>query len=253
MVRIGVISDIHMRNKDQEAVTQMLEQVVNRFNKEFSPDIVVILGDIIEHEDNVDDDRDNMRQVLDVLAGLDAPVRYMLGNHDVEHLSRDDIRDMLGQDLYGKETVGGETLLFLDSSAPRLSGSRGEVTPEQLSFLQEHVPGEQPFIFVHHPIHYRSLEDTYWWDVYPERAFCGNKKEINNILADHDVRLVVNGHIHEHYHTRYNGTDHVTVDAFNRKARDGVVGTYTELIVDDTETTVTMKQRDGTVNTWECS
>ncbi|MCW8173178.1 hypothetical protein D8S78_18945 [Natrialba swarupiae] len=40
---------------------------------------------------------------------------------------------------------------------------------------RESAAGEPFTIFVHHPIHYYDVSNSYWWSTYPERAFCGNK------------------------------------------------------------------------------
>jgi predicted MPP superfamily phosphohydrolase len=246
-LRIGIVSDVHMRTQDREAVCNELASVIDRFNTGFQPDLVVVLGDIIEDGDTAAEDADNVDRVRDILGDLDAPVRYLLGNHDVEHLSRDDLSDILGQELWGQERIAGEQIVFLDSSAPELSGARGEVTDDQLSLLED-AAHQEPLIFIHHPLYYRNLEDTYWWDTYPERALCGNKKEVNQVL-DGQAALVVNGHIHENDHTRYNRINHVTVNAFNKETREsGVTGTYAELTVTAEELELVVKEQDTLVN-----
>jgi 3',5'-cyclic AMP phosphodiesterase CpdA len=248
MVRIGIVSDIHMREADQDAVTKQLEQVVDRFNTAFQPDIVVVPGDLIEDGETPAADRQHITAVQHVLEQVDAPIRYLAGNHDVEQVSPDTLHDLFGHDLYGVETVDGQPLVFLDSSAPHQPGARGEISNDQLAFLdntlQQH---DDVVLFIHHPIHYRNLEDSYWWDTYPERALCGNKKEINDIIARHDsVRLMVNGHIHDNNHTVYNEIDHITVNAFNKETREsGVTGTYAELTATGSAITIDVREQDA--------
>jgi 3',5'-cyclic AMP phosphodiesterase CpdA len=250
-MRIGVVSDVHLRTADRDAVTQELETVVERFNDSFRPDAVVVLGDLVEHEATAERDRENVELLVDALADLDAPVTFLVGNHDVMNLSSDDLSALLEQDLWGH--VEGANALYLDSSAPRLDGAPGEVSDEQLDFLADELRADdETLLFVHHPVHYHDIRDNYWFGETPERAFCGNKKAVNAILEDHGgVTAVFNGHLHETDHTRYRGTHHFTINAFN-KERPGadVTGTYAEVTLDD-ELIVRIAEGDRMTTTFE--
>ncbi|MFB6076800.1 MAG: metallophosphoesterase, partial [Candidatus Nanohaloarchaea archaeon] len=161
-------------------------------------------------------------------------------------LSSSAVADIVSQRLFGRFEIAGRDAIVLDSSAPHVPGSRGEVTDEQLDFLRATLPDvEDALLFVHHPIHYHNVEDNPWWDVYPERAFCGNKKEINHIIDQHGgIRAVFNAHLHEHDHTVYRGIDHVTVEPFSRKTPgDGPTGAHAVVEIDD-EIQVTMKDSE---------
>lgn len=242
-MRIGVVSDIHRKKKTQEAVDRELNAFVSYMNEYVQPDLVMALGDLIHH-DTKEEDKRQLAAVRDALDSINAPVRYLLGNHDVMRLSPEECATVLDQDRFGHEVVAGEDILFLDSSARWLSGSRGEISEEQMAFLEETLPAvEDALLFVHHPIHYHNVEDTVFWDVYPERAFCGNKKEINYLIGElGGVRAVFNGHLHEHDHTVFEGIDHVTVEPFSRKTR-GAGPTGAHAVV-DTEEGITVLMQD---------
>lgn len=235
MPKIGIIPDIHMRSSHQEKITRTLEQAVEDL-REHDIDLLVAPGDIIQHTETAEQDKELLEHTIDILERVECPVQYMAGNHDVMNIEQDDFEDIVGNELWGKRTLDDETLIFLDSSAPWLSGSRGEITEEQLSFLAATLEeSDQATIFIHHPIHYHDVSQTYWWSEYPERAFCGNKKEVNRILDQYDnVRGVVNAHLHENDLTRYRGTPHVTVNAFSKETREKpVTGTYALLDLGD--------------------
>lgn len=226
--RIGILPDIHMRTGERERVTAQLETTIDRLASK-DIDLLVAPGDIIQHGETADADLENLERVQDLIDRLDCPARYMAGNHDAMNIDRDRLEDIFDNELWGRTELDGETLIFLDTSAPWLSGSRGEVTDEQLTFLDEALTdARDATLFVHHPIHYHDVSQTYWWSSYPERAFCGNKKEINRVLDDYDnVRGVVNAHLHENDLTRYRGIPHVTVNAFSKETREKpVTGTY---------------------------
>lgn len=232
-MKLGLLSDVHMRSADAEAVDRTLRRVVRHFDESYRPDRVVVLGDLIEEEATSEEDVANIRRVMGILGDLDCPVTYLAGNHDVENLSSAELEDVLDQPLWGR--IGETDLLYLDSSAPQYPGARGEVSDEQLAFLDRTLDDlDDPMVFVHHPIHYHSLAENYWFEEYPERAFCGNKAELGEILDGRGVRAVFNGHIHETDYTNYRGVDHFTVNAFNKELPDvGVTGTYAEVTLDE--------------------
>ena len=238
-LRLGVVSDVHMRSEYREEVTAELTGVVDRW-KEFDPDLVVVLGDLIEDE-TPELDREHVERVREILS-FGPPLRILAGNHDVMNLSLETLRSLFGNPLGGVTRMRGETLVFLNSAAPRLGNPRGEIADEHIRLLERLDPAEPITIFVHHPLHYRDLSETVWWPTRPEEAFCGNKTAVNEVLEDLSVRCVINGHLHDPAHTRYRGVNHVTINAFSKEMPEKpVTGTYAEIEIGETvrvETTV---------------
>lgn len=231
-MKIGIVSDVHLRSAHKRTVLTELDRVVEQFHR-VGLDRLVVLGDLIEDEDEATD-RDHVRAVRAAFEALDVPVTYLLGNHDVERLSHENLCDLLGTERFHGR-IKGEDLFYLDSSAPERSGAQGAVSEAQIDFLdRELADAEGAVVFVHHPLGYRDLSGNHWFAEEPERAFCGNKREVNDVLARHDVAAVVSGHIHETAHVRYRGVDHLTVSAFSKERRDRpVTGTYAELTLSD--------------------
>lgn len=217
-----------MRNKYSEKITDELKTVVEEL-RHFEPDLLVVLGDIIQHENNAQNDRQNLRKVKEILERLECEKIYMGGNHDSMNLSNNELEEILGDELWGYRRLKGENLIFLNTSSPWLSRARGEVTNEQLDFLDEKLEElDKATLFVHHPVHYHDVSDTYWWSEIPEWAFCANKREVNEIFSKHgNVDLTVNGHLHENNFVEYKGIPHVTLTAFGKERREKpVTGTY---------------------------
>jgi Icc-related predicted phosphoesterase len=231
-VRVGIVSDVHLRSADRAAVRDELGAVVDRFAGRV--DRAVVLGDLIEDEDAATD-RDHVRAVREAFDALDAPVTYLLGNHDVERLSRADLRELLGVERFHGR-IGDTDLFSLDSAGPQGSGARGVVPDGHLAALDEGLAdADDAVVFVHHPLAHRSLDDNEWFAEAPERAFCWNREEVEDVLARHDVRAVVNGHVHETAHVRSRGVDHFAVTAFNKEFPGAsVTGTYAELRLGET-------------------
>lgn len=227
-VRIAILSDIHLRTRYRGRIQSALERTIEEIDR-FDPDYVICLGDVIEGETRIRDAA-HIEWVRDRLA-FDAPTRLLAGNHDVDNLGLDRLSVLFDNSLSGLEWCQEEPLLFLNTATPRLDSARGEISADQFNLIERAMSLEQPVtVFVHHPIHYRDLTDTVWWSESPERAFCGNKRSVNEALNSNAVRCVFNGHLHETDRTRYNGIDHVTINAFSKETPTlPVTGTHAEV------------------------
>lgn len=232
MSRIALLSDIHMQNDHVQVIREGLERAVARF-EEVDPAHLFVMGDLIEDGDSAATDVENVRRVRDVLQGCSFPVTYMLGNHDVENLSRDELGELLGQDsFYGLEAFDEGAVLYLDSSIEETSGARGRLGPTQREWLDERlVETSAPVVLVHHPIGNFDISDNHWFSDHPERAFLGDRKEVLAIFeANGTVGATVSGHIHQTGFTRFRGVPHVSVNAFGKELPDvPFTGTYATL------------------------
>lgn len=249
--RIGLLSDVHARSEDEEEVLTELRWVVDRFDGEFGPDHVFVLGDLVEDEDAATD-REHVRAVREAVESGEFPVTYLLGNHDVENLTRDELRDLLDQEAFhGRVEIAGQEVVYLDSSAPRLRGPRGELGDEQLAFLEEILPDlSDALALVHHPVGFVDLADNDWFAEFPERAFLGDRKDLLRTVEETGgLRATVNGHIHETHAVRFWDLDHVSMNAFNKEYPGAdVTGTYAELTVGET-VEVEIREREEVVRT----
>lgn len=211
-MRIGILSDIHYTVANRKECRKRLETVVSDLD---DVDLVVLLGDLIT-DVSPKIDADLLSDIAEIMEAIQPPVRAVLGHHDVRNQRPKEAASFFSHGVYGRQTVQGQDLIFLDSSAPDVEGRRGAISDEQLSFLRDTLAAVgDALVFVHHPIHYQDLADNWMFSEHPERAFCGNKKEVNRIInAKGGVRAVFSGHIHEGGHVHYQGIDHVTVPPF---------------------------------------
>ena len=242
-----IISDIHVTEKVKHEAYEKLDETVSEINSE-DPDLVIVLGDMIGGQvttgkttDEENEGIEEIDKVREKIEKIDAHSIYLLGNHE-QDIDKKKFSEKFDQETYGLKQVKEENFIYMDSSAPELSGSRGQISQEQLDFLDEKLEElEQAFIVIHHPIHFRDLSHSYYWDVYPERALCGNKKEINNVIEKHgNVKAVFNSHIHDLDLTKFKGLNHYTNPPFISESREeGFNQYYTVLdVADDVEATV---------------
>ncbi|MFB6172867.1 MAG: metallophosphoesterase [Haloarculaceae archaeon] len=248
-LRLALVADVHMRDRDHEAVAASLDRIVDRVTS-FDPAQTVVLGDLIEDDDPAADER-NVERVLDALAPLDP--RYLAGNHDVEHFSAEEFAALVGGDLWGHESIAGTDLVYLDTSAAALPRARSEVSEEQLAMLGRVLAeSEETLVFAHHPVHYRDLSANPWFGEKPELAFCASKVWIQRVFDEHGgVLATFNGHVHENCHATYRGVDHFTVSAVNKERPDseGPTGTHALVTLDD-RLLVEVYDDDGFVREW---
>lgn len=232
---VAVLADLHVEPSCEDRLLATLADTCDEILTERheaiddDPDLLVVLGDVIQ-ETEPHTDRRVIERVAAFFAELPLPVRVIPGNHDVMTL---DLDRVLGAFDRCRETDSGwgidtdRELVFLNSAAPRLADSRGELDDDQVAALLEHLPEmDDALVFVHHPIEVRDVSDNPWFGSYPEEAFCGNRRPLADVLGGENVSAVINGHLHEFDAVRSDGVLHVTVDAFNKTTGHEQDGTY---------------------------
>jgi len=88
-IKIAAIADCHYQFYDPGSAAQrqgyfadiMLLRTVHRLNRYIQPDVVLILGDLMD-EPHAVKTADHLRRLRDILSKLDAPYLVLPGNHD---------------------------------------------------------------------------------------------------------------------------------------------------------------------------
>jgi 3',5'-cyclic AMP phosphodiesterase CpdA len=135
-VRFAVITDLHFgraapfRGVDRKLTGHapaLTATFVDDMNGRVRPDFVMVLGDVIEDE-SPDADIANYREATAILSGLDMPVHYVYGNHDLVHLSHDQLLKSSGSPaLNSSFDVDGWHLVRLHSTVDcEPTGSPGD-------------------------------------------------------------------------------------------------------------------------------
>lgn len=247
MTDLAIVADIHMRNAQASQITEELAHVLDRLEAD-PPDHLLVLGDLIEDDESAEIDLANLERVSDLFGAGPCDVTYLLGNHDVENLTRGRLAAELDQKgFYGVVDVDGTPVVYLDSTNDPEPGARGRFGAEQRTWLADVLPElDRPLVCSHHPLGPFDISENVWFKDYPERAFPSDRKETLDVLAGSGpIRGTLSGHIHQTGSVDFRGMAHVSINAFSKELPDKpVTGTYAEVHVGET-VTIDTGHRDG--------
>jgi len=219
-MKLGLFSDPHYSSaavtcgKRYNSKSLVKMEKAFRFFQEQKCDMVIILGDLTDHEPNHAMEEENMRRALAVMDQSGMETICLMGNHDAFLFTSEEFYTMLGK---GREprliSRNGLHLLFLDACYYR-SGQRyqpgkidwtdtfyphAEELQKQLNALEGDV-----YVFMHQNIDPLIRED--------HRLH--NDAQIRRILEQSGkVRTVWQGHYHPGHEAVVNDIRYVTLPA----------------------------------------
>jgi hypothetical protein len=202
-LRFVIVADVHMgmnmNTRPGEEARELLERLIEMTDSEISPDLLVDLGDRVNNK-NHDHDLENATRFSSIMKKLRVQSSYVLGNHDVHFLSKDENSSILNKPLVPRvDILKGYKLIYLDTSQPAIDGIGGNLSDEQLDWLEEQLTEDDlpKIVFGHHPIDDQALEGNPHFVPFPHLAFIRNKKAIQEILQNgSNVVSYINGHVH---------------------------------------------------------
>lgn len=186
--RIAVISDIHFSHSPSTALARqtargaiLLRQTVRRLNQFFKPDVVVVLGDLID-EPNATDAAELLGELRGILDRLACPWLAIPGNHDphpdafFKVFSRVDHLDVNGVRL----------VAFVDDEEPGYNASRNSAGLKQMVSAANGHHG--PLVALQHvPVGEPNRELPYGYT---------NYADVHNAMRTHGYSLAISGHYH---------------------------------------------------------
>ncbi len=186
--------------------------MVNRINSlPQKPDFIVHTGDV-----TTDPDPAAYRLAREVLGRLEAPVYYVVGNHDTavfikQYLPMGDRQDLSADAnvLSYAFDVKGYRFVTLDMRGPDEIDPHGQLSPEQLAIAQQEAQPEGPplVIFLHFPLH--PLNSP-WMDA-NMLVLGGDALHRALLPARERLRGVFYGHVHQSMQTLRDGILYVAV------------------------------------------
>ena len=202
-LKIGVIADLHhgydLPTRRGSLSLTLLEDFIHDMNEEFKADLVFDLGDRIQDIDP-ELDYQHMQEVKRAYEKLNAPIYYLLGNHDLRNLSKKDNNDIFGQKMgYYTFHFKGFQFFILDGQDPVIKGIGGSISDEQLAQFAEDLKADNcpAVVFIHQPLDDQNISSNVHFVGIEELAYIANRKQIRDvILASPRVLAVINGHVH---------------------------------------------------------
>jgi alkaline phosphatase len=218
-VRIGLVTDLHYADKPPAGTRHYrdslgkLAETARRFGEE-RPDCVVALGDMIDSADSLDVETGYLRRVAKEFAAVAHRRHYVLGNHCVSALTKEEFLEIVGQNAsFYSFDARGVHFVVLDACF------RGDGTPygrKNFEWTDSNIPAAElewlradlkqtrhrTVVFVHQRL-----------DVAPPLGI-KNSPEVRKALEESGkVLAVVQGHEHKGGHKVVGGIRYCTLRA----------------------------------------
>jgi len=240
-MKFAILTDIHLgpeghykcvikiMNKD---VKIFLDDFIDEMNRNINPEFVVVLGDLVE-DDNEVNDKNNIDYIVKLLKKLECHVYYVAGNHDLENISEVELADLFHQKkLYYSFDSGSFHFIVLFS---RVSDDRTIWIPtEQKEWLKKDLDktDKKSVIFVHHGLADQNLTGNPWFEGRPENCLIANRKEIRNIFSTSEkVIAVFNSHLHWDKQDIHDNIPYFTIQSLTENEDDKGIASETHAVV----------------------
>ena len=187
--KIVIITDVHY-GADHPGSTRrcsiadvLLERAVRRVNRMVTPDVVLVLGDLLDlgSDDGAEERLQVMRKTLD---GLDAPYLAIPGNHDDDV---DQFYRVFDRPAEWEDIAGTRFLAFVDRDEPGYNASRSEADIQRVRRARADYTG--PIVALQHVCLFPPGKSDAPYNY-------TNASEIIDVMKEAGVTLSVSGHHH---------------------------------------------------------
>jgi 3',5'-cyclic AMP phosphodiesterase CpdA len=223
-LRIGFVTDLHFGpeafhdgklRKLTHHAPALTAGVVRAMNEKLHPDLLVNLGDDIEDEDRTQD-LARYEECQTILRTAKAELVNVAGNHDVIHLTRDDLAHVWQHEgpLYYSLDRGGFHVVVLHTIERKDVDVR--IPHAQLEWLEKDLARTAlpTVVLMHHSASEQDLSDSFWFKGLAHLALLKERAELRGILEKSGrVRVVFNGHVHRNHFDVIAGIPYVTLQS----------------------------------------
>lgn len=204
---IAHLSDIHFSiNEDRAEVN--IEKIINNLNGlDKKPDLVLITGDLIH-----DEKTEWYKTAFEYLNDLNMPYLVIPGNHD----NPKDLMEFVGKNCpsHPKSELSDNMQYVCDDYDVRIIAldsyekncHSGYLCNNRLKWLEEKLkdnPDNKPvLIMMHHFPDYSSMPS---FDKLDKKWFENFQSVIKGNNQNHNIKLILSGHLHNCYNTEIDG------------------------------------------------
>lgn len=218
-LRVGLVTDLHYADKPPvgtrhyRETPQKLEEARSRFERE-KLSFLVELGDLIDAADSVDVEQGYLKTINDQFSTLCKDRHYVLGNHCVDTLTKEEFLGGVGQEKsYYSFDRGGFHFVVLDSCFRGDGQSYGRknshwtdanIPPAELEWLEADLTtaGKKTIVFAHQRLDVNNHHGV------------KNNADVRKILeSSGNVLAVFQGHSHQNDLKTINGIHYCTLVA----------------------------------------
>lgn len=215
----GLLTDVHHANKDTRGSRHYrdslgkLREAVDFFNAQ-RPAFVAHLGDLIDAGEDIEQEHKHLEQVEAVLARLEPERRYVLGNHCVDGLTKEEFLAQTPLDRpYDAFERAGIRFITLDAcyradgvpyGRRNFEWTDANIPAAQLAWLDAELARDSApaILFVH-----QRLDEAGNYSV-------RNAAEVRAVIEKRpEVLAVFQGHSHRHDCQRIHGVHYCTLAA----------------------------------------
>jgi len=267
-LRIGIVTDVHAHDTESPVEHKVMSNYPERLTafvdamNAWPADAVIELGDLVNGAfvlgaDYGDPTR--IPQILDdavaILSALECPTHYVLGNHDLYDLSKDEFLAAVGTDAkYYSFDLGGFHFVILDAEYNDPTEDdydhvfmrvKCRIPQHELAWLREDLAGTDlpTIVCVHQPFDSE-------FDPNAGGPAVVNNAEVRQLLSESGVVIAVfQGHDHENRYTEIDGIHYVTFTAMVDHT-DLTPPTWAQVTLDLASRTITIEGL-GLQNDWE--
>ncbi len=230
-LHVGIITDVHVQDTNSPARDRVMTNYAERLTafvgamNAWPADAIIELGDLVNGAfvmGGAPGDAARIAGFLDeavaLLSGFDGPIHYVLGNHDLFDLSKDEFLAAVGGDAkYYSFDLGGFHFVILDAEYDPDGADydhvfvrvKGFIPAPELDWLSADLAATTlpTIVCVHQPIDSE-------FDVLAGGPPIANNKDVQRVLRESGVVIaVLQGHDHENRYAEIDGIHYVTFDA----------------------------------------
>ncbi|MCA9006990.1 MAG: metallophosphoesterase [Planctomycetaceae bacterium] len=220
-VRVGLVTDLHYADKPpagsrhyRETLAK-LKEAASQFQSD-RPDFVVFQGDLIDSGKSLEQEKKHLQTVVEAISAIPFPKYYVLGNHCVDQLKKEEFLQGVGQkESFYSYDQNGSHFVVLDScfksdgtpyGRKNFKWTDANIPAEELAWLQADLEKTSlpTIVFVHQPL---DLKDT---DAHAVK----NSSAVRQVLEQSGkVTAVFQGHSHHNKYSEIKGIHYCTMVA----------------------------------------
>lgn len=228
VIRFGLLSDVHHADRESAGIRYYrqsltkLQEAIAQMNQE-KLDFVIELGDF-KDQDAVPNEANTLKYLTDiesVFQKFDGPVYHVLGNHDMDGISKQQFLERVENTAIPKTksyySFNRKKIHFvvLDGNFTKegkaydhgnFSWDDASIPEEEISWLKDDLKSNKlpVIVFIH-----QMLDDSK-----SVKQAVQNAAEVRQILEKaENVLAVFQGHVHEERYNRINGIHYYSVNA----------------------------------------